>query len=438
MSLTISHVRLAASFVDKDEQDGGQVVMSITDGRISAIRPLQEIDDADVKADGIVLPSLCHSHLHLDKCSILDRCNLITGDFSEALKITSQAKAAFQPDELYERGQRLIWDSLECGVTSMRAHVEVDSTVELLCVAAGLKLSNAFRGICDIQVAAFAQEPLFDGPEHSTPGLNYSLLVRALETHDDLKVVGSAPYVEPTISQAKLNIGLILNLALKHHCHVDFHLDYNLDPSSEPLIYNVIEQAKQLSWPAELKIAIGHATRLQLFTSVEWEELVCAMGNLPITLIGLPQSDLYMMGRSDFDAPLGAPRGTLRVPQIAALHNIQVAMSVNNVQNAFTPQGSLDPLALCTLGVALFQSATPQDLRTLLRAVTLTSKEAMAQTDIPKDLVLSVGDPADLVILHGTPDLQSAVLNPAYDRTTIRAGVVVARRRTSRWVAGAK
>jgi hypothetical protein len=48
-------------------------------------------------------------------------------------------------------------------------------------------------------------------------------------------------------------------------------------------------------------------------------------------------------------------------------------MGVNNIENAFTPQGSLDPLSLCTFGVAIFQSATPADIRTLI--VCLTSKK---------------------------------------------------------------
>lgn len=41
-------------------------------------------------------------------------------------------------------------------------------------------------------------------------------------------------------------------------------------------------------------------------------------------------------------------------------------MAVNNVGNAFTPQGPPDPLALCTLGVALFQAGAKADCYRLL------------------------------------------------------------------------
>lgn len=88
------------------------------------------------------------------------------------------------------------------------------------------------------------------------------------------------------------------------------------------------------------------------------------MTGLPISLVGLPQSDLYMMGRREDTVP--ALRGTLPVTRLMREHDIEVAMSVNNVQNAFTPQGTTDPLALCALGVALFQAGTVDDCEILL------------------------------------------------------------------------
>jgi hypothetical protein len=42
-----------------------------------------------------------------------------------------------------------------------------------------------------------------------------------------------------------MNIGLIMEAGGKWGDHVDFHLDYNLDPSSEPLVYEVISQARK-------------------------------------------------------------------------------------------------------------------------------------------------------------------------------------------------
>ena len=202
-----------------------------------------------------------------------------------------------------------------------------------------------------------------------------------------MRVVGSAPYVEPTVELAKKNISLIFDLADAHGLDlVDFHLDYNLDPMAEPLIYEVIAQAtrryrirrpnsasQEQHGSADVdapkrscpRITIGHATRLQLFTPEEWRALAAAAVGIPLSLVGLPQSDMYMQGRDATAEPLGAPRGTLRVPYLAREHGIDVAMAVNNIANAFTPQGSLDPLTLCTFGVGVFQAATAEDVWTL-------------------------------------------------------------------------
>jgi hypothetical protein len=115
------------------------------------------------------------------------------------------------------------------------------------------------------------------------------------------------------------------------------------------------------------RITIGHATRLQLFTPAEWHSLTASISELPITIVGLPQSDMYMQGRDHWNDPLGPPRSTLRVPFIEEEYGVKVAMAVNNVGNGFTPQGTLDPLSsLVTFGIAIFQAATPRAIRTLI------------------------------------------------------------------------
>ncbi|KAE9404069.1 Metallo-dependent hydrolase [Gymnopus androsaceus JB14] len=370
-----------------------------------------------LKLTGIA--SLCHSHIHLDKCFILERCgDLISGDFKEAMEVTGIAKAAFpsNKEDLMERGRKLVRESVECGVTSMRAHLEIDGLVGFSCLDAGLHLKEEFHSACYIQIAAFAQEALFADAADIDPGHNFRLLAEAVQ-RSGVEVVGSAPYVEPTVDQAKKNITLILDLATRYSLHADFHLDYNLDPTSEPLIYEVINQARKygrhwLVLEGGPRITIGHATRLQLFTPAEWRHLIDAIGDLAITIVGLPNSDMYMQGRQHRDNALGAPRSTLRVPYIASKYGFHIAMSVNNVENAFTPQGSVDPLALCSLAAAVFQAATKKDIEILMK-----------------------GDPADFLIVHGTKTLQQAVLNPGIDRTTIRNGAVVACRQTRRWIA---
>ncbi|OSX59873.1 hypothetical protein POSPLADRAFT_1149833, partial [Postia placenta MAD-698-R-SB12] len=379
---------------------------------------------------------LCHAHVHLDKCFLLDQCDdLVTGDFAEALKVTAKAKRTFlsNPTDVHARGRRLITQSVECGVTAMRAHVEVDETVAMTCLDTGLRLKREYSSVCDIQVAVFAQDPFFSNEEDSEPGVNLSLF-RDASLRDGVGAVGSAPYVEPSIPQAKCNITYVLDIAHARGLHADFHLDYNLDPASEPLIWFLLDELRariaEGRWHAGMQVCVGHATRLALFSGDEWARFRREVEEhaLPIMLVGLPPSDLYMMGRG----AQPAQRGTLNILRLAE-RGVRAAMAVNNVGNAFTPQGPLDPLALCPLGVAVFQNGTKDACQTLVEAVTVNARTAIGVPG-PRSLMPAIGGPADFVLLHDNDSMYSAALDPSYSRTTIKGGVVVAKRYTSRWL----
>lgn len=75
--------------------------------------------------------------------------------FQEALEVTSTAKARFAHDrnDLYERGKRLVTESILAGATSMRAFVEVDRIVSMHCLYVGLRLKEQFVEYCEIQLA---------------------------------------------------------------------------------------------------------------------------------------------------------------------------------------------------------------------------------------------------------------------------------------------
>jgi cytosine/adenosine deaminase-related metal-dependent hydrolase len=69
------------------------------------------------------------------------------------MKVTSKAKASYQPNELLSRGRTLILESVKYGVTAMRAHVEVDATVRFKCLDAGLHLKEELANVCDVGLA---------------------------------------------------------------------------------------------------------------------------------------------------------------------------------------------------------------------------------------------------------------------------------------------
>jgi cytosine/adenosine deaminase-related metal-dependent hydrolase len=277
----------------------------------------------------LLASSLCHAHVHLDKCFLLQDpkysdLQIESGDFQEAMVMTGKAKARFDQDDLLRRGRRLIEESISHGVTSMRAFVEVDGVVQFRCIVAGLKLKAEYQDRCQIQLCAFAQLPLFSGEDG---GEEVRKLMGLAAAVDDIEVLGSTPYVEEDQTKQEANLHWITSLALTNRKHLDLHLDYFLEEHKPPLVWTAIDIVKQHSWSEKQgkKITLGHCTRLTRFTNREWQSLKERIGNLPVSFVGLPTSDLFMMRSSE------NVRGTLPVVELIQRHGLDAAVAINNV-----------------------------------------------------------------------------------------------------------
>ncbi|KAI4171441.1 MAG: hypothetical protein LQ343_004297 [Gyalolechia ehrenbergii] len=411
---------------------------------IASIKPyephtvLQKIDHpiTDYR-DAFLAPSLCHPHIHLDKCFLLSDpkyadLSIEKGDFTEALSLTSQAKTRFTDDDLERRGRWLIEESIAAGVTCMRAFVEVDTTVRFKCLDAGLKLKEQYRGACEIQICTFAQDPVFSG-DNAAEGRN--LMEEALR-REGVDVVGSTPYVEADEDLMRKNIDWAVDTAMQHGKHLDLHLDYNLDEATAPKVYYVIDALRKRQWKREnrdKKIVLGHCTRLTLLTREQWLDLRARIDDLPISFVGLPTSDLFMMGKP-FQGKGGGERvrGTLQIPQMIQQYGIEGAISVNNVGNAFTPQGSCDPLSIASLGVGVYQAGTKRDAEILYECISVRAKEAIGCEDCTA-VAIANGQIANFVVFlpeeysggRGRGTLQELVYNPPGRRHIFRKGLLV-------------
>lgn len=322
--------------------------IAINDGRIASVDAHDSASQTggEDTLDGgnrLLAPSLCHAHIHLDKCFLLQDpkfgdLQIDNGDFNEAMNMTGEAKSRFEEDDLLRRGTRLIEESIQHGVTAMRAFVEVDSVVDLKCLHAGLKLKDIFQDRCEVQICAFAQLPLFSGQDQ---GAKVRELMSTAASYEKVDVLGSTPYVEDNENKSKENVRWITRLALEKRKHLDLHLDYFLEEEKPPLVWNVLEIFRELGWDKKAdgkRIALGHCTRLTRFRNDEWAHLRQEVDKLPVSLVGLPTSDLFMMRTPE------NVRGTLPITELINEHGFNAAISINNVGNAFTPYGNCDPL----------------------------------------------------------------------------------------------
>jgi len=186
------------------------------------------------------------------------------------------------------------------------------------------------------------------------------------------RVLGSTPYVEKNgdFQIQMKNIEWTIKTAQKYKLHLDFHIDYNLDPNRKSAIIQSLDLLHDLNWPTNSDfrtIVFGHCTRLTLFKENEWHDLRKKLGSLPVSFIGLPTSDLFMMGRPNENSGSSQrERGTLQIPQMIQKYGLDAAIGINNVGNAFTPQGSCDPLSLASFGVGVYQAGTKAEAELML------------------------------------------------------------------------
>lgn len=365
---------------------------------------MKSSDDSSTSPPNLLLPSLCHPHIHLDKPYLLtcnnssysdlpDYSDLVpqSGSFDEALTNTSKAKRRYNHDDLYLRGSQLLASSYTHGVTFVRAFVELDHVTKLKPLETAIQLKKDFRDIVDVQICAFAQDPIFS-TDHGEE--NRSILLGALEDHGPLiDVIGTTPYVELDTQSSRRNIQWAVQVALQYDKHLDFHIEFNLKGGNimESINY-VVDTLVANSWPTKKgarTVVLGHATRLTLASHSNIRALSEKLRRtcLPIHFVGLPTSDLFMMGRppfesnSDQETPLNRVCGTLNVPKMIQDYGLNACLSVNNVGNAFTPYGDGDPLALASWGVGLFHAGRLNEAELLYEAISLRAMEAINPVD---------------------------------------------------------
>ncbi|KAI6715528.1 hypothetical protein JHW43_001881 [Diplocarpon mali] len=395
-----------------------------------------------------VCPSLCHPHIHLDKAFLLSHpkyadLEIKDGDFAEALKLTSEAKSRFDQDDLLERGRALIEESISFGVTHMRAFVEVDLGVKMKCLDAGLALKAEFKRRCHIQICVFAQDPIVSYPDK---GKSMMRLLDSAANRTGVEVFGSTPYVEENGEHKKqiANIEFAIRTAIRYGLHLDFHIDYNLDPKQPSMIGETLQLLHTLKWPSNWNhhrhrsVVFGHCTRLTLFSDSQWLTMRDKIKGLPVAFVGLPTSDLFMMGRPAKDEESGQRvRGTLQVLDVIQKYGLNAAIGINNVGNAFTPHGSCDPLSLASFGVGVYQAATKQEMDLLLQCVSNRAKLAIGiELPVSCEIDMDVGDPADLIVFNQPVSgpgfrtrktIQDIVCDPGRERTTFFKGGRVSR-----------
>jgi cytosine deaminase len=352
--------------------------IAIADGRIADIAASVVADGPEEDLGGrLVIAGLVETHIHLDKSCILDRCQSHQGTLAEAIAEVAAAKRAFSEVDIYQRARRTLQKAILQGTTRMRTHVEVDPRIGLKGFHAIQRLKQDYAWAVDLDICVFPQEGLLNDPGTE------ELLIEACSQAADL--IGGCPYTD---SDPHGHIARIFAIAKEFDRDIDFHLDFDLDPSRMNLD-EVCRQTKAYGWGG--RVTIGHVTKLSAMPRWEFDAMAALLADVGVAVTVLPATDLYLMGRDrDHDVPRG----------VAAAHRliergVVCSIASNNILNPFTPFGDCSLIRMANLYANVAQIGGADAMAQCFAMVTTLPARLMNL----RDYGIVVGNPADLVVL---------------------------------------
>lgn len=375
------------------------VDIGLAGGRIVAVEPRLDVETAVEDVAGrLVLPGFVDSHLHLDKACLLDRCGHDHGDLGAAIRAVSAAKRAFTAEDVHARGARVLEQAIVQGTTRIRTHVEVDPRVALRSFEAIRQLKRDYAWAVDLSICVFPQEGLTNDPGTE------ELLVQALEIGAD--ALGGCPYTDTDPDE---QIARLFALARRFDLDLDFHVDFDLDPTWTHLA-EIVRQTDAQGWGG--RVAIGHVTKLSAMPAARRDTIARQLAAAGVALTVLPATDLYLMGRGhDRDVPRG-----LAPAHLLAGQGVTCSIATNNVMNPFTPFGDCSLLRMANLYANAAQVG-PDGFAACVDLVTTAPARLMNL----RDYGIAPGNPADLVVLDA-PDAVTALATIAQPLTGFKNG----------------
>jgi cytosine deaminase len=352
--------------------------IGIADGRIAEIAAHIATDARAIPLDGrLAFPGFVDTHVHLDKSCISDRCGCERGTLQEAIAAVAAAKAAFTEDDIYARAQRTLERAIVQGTTHMRTHVEIDPRIGLRGFDAIRRLKADYAWAIDLEICVFPQEGLTNDPG------SVELLAAACVAGADL--IGGCPYTD---TDPHGQIARIFALAETFDLDVDFHLDFDIDPSWMHLdeVCRLTEKSRRGG-----RVAIGHVTKLSALAPDAFDAVARRLAAAGVAVTVLPATDLFLMGRGHSH---NIPRGVAPAHRLA-LRGVTCSLATNNVLNPFTPFGDCSLIRMANLYANTAHAGTAQELAACFDLVTASPARLMNLGAYG----IAVGNPADVVVL---------------------------------------
>lgn len=369
-----------------DDQDLVNIV--VKNGEIVEVGPHmnggENIRTIDVQGK-VVIPSLIESHLHPDKAFLEERMPNVSGTLGEAIRNTGALKEKYTMDDVLMRADQALRWAVQHGTTIVRAHPDVDPLAKLIGVEALLELRGKYEGLLDLQITVFPQEGIFKAPG------TLELMEEGIRLGAD--VVGACPYNEADLDDARRHLETVFQMAEKHVLPLDLHVDFADDTDDPRYMTTEMICDMTMAYGMQGKVALGHVTTLGAMDVEEAGPLFDKIAKAGITIVPLPATDLYLLGRKD---KANVRRGMAPVQALLA-HGVNVVYASNNIRNAFTPFGNGNLLLVGYLLAETHHMGSAQQQREILNMATYNAAKCLG---IANTYGIEKGKKADLVVLE--------------------------------------
>lgn len=349
-------------------------------GRISALQPLPGVAGRSPQPLPLALTPPVEAHAHLDKCFTAEAYPNWEGTMAAALALNRREHEARTRELVLERAERALQRAWLQGLRAIRSHIDSVGPSAQASWEALLELRCRWAERLDLQLVALA-------PVNHWLTAAGQELARWVAGHDGLLggVIGP-PYAPG--SQERPAIEALLRLAEGFGCGIDVHVD---EAESHPGRGLVLLAAAARRLRTTVPITCSHVSSLALMRQRGQEQLAEQLAELGITVVALPTTNAWLLGRRAARTPLlrlQAPIHTLQQAGVA------VAVGGDNVQDPWFPGGDFDPIELLRFSV-LAAHLHPWERLGLAPFTTA----AAAVLGLAWDGVLRCGGPADLVVL---------------------------------------
>lgn len=328
----------------------------------------------------LALTPLVEPHAHLDKAYSAPPYVSREGTLRGALRANQQEAATRDRATVLERAERALERAWRHGLRAIRSHIDSHGACGVASWEALAELRQRWAGRVELELVALVPVG------HWRTAEGRDLARRAVAAGGLLGGVLGEPF--PLAASDDEDLETLLALAEQHGCGVDLHIDESDMQHAEGVRLLVRRLRRRGGGPP---ITCSHAASMGMLREGACQRLAETMADLSLSVVALPTSNLWLLGRRRGATPRLRAQAPIRQLQAAG---VRVAVGGDNVQDPWFPGGDFDPLALLRFA-AVASHVVPWQRQGLAPF----GSAGAALLGLDWDGVLRLGGPADLVVL---------------------------------------